>query len=161
LAQHAVSLRHRLYVSAALALFLGGAKQQETAMDAINEKLTKHWKDVGNLVLGLWLLISPWVLSYAAKPKPAWNAHIVGVIIALVALAAFFHAWDEWVNTALALWLIISPHLLDYTTMTLVVWNQVVVGVLVGILAWTAATESSGLSAAAGKAWAVPVSNTF
>ena len=113
-------------------------------MDTFNEKLTKQWKDVGNLVLGVWLVISPWVLSYAAEPRPAWNAHIVGVIIAVAALAALisFHAWEEWVNTALAVWLLISPYLLGFTTMTQAVWNQVIVGVLVGVLAiWTAATE--------------------
>jgi SPW repeat len=119
-------------------------------MDTFNEKLTKQWKDVGNLVLGLWLLISPWVLAYAAEPRPAWNAHIVSVIIAVAAVAALisFHAWEEWANTALALWLIISPYLLGFTTMTQAVWNQVIVGVLVGILAiWTAATEGGRLRA--------------
>jgi hypothetical protein len=56
-------------------------------MEGLNEKLIRHWKDVGNVMLGAWLSISPWVLSYAGELRPAWNAHVVGVIIAVAALA--------------------------------------------------------------------------
>lgn len=119
-------------------------------MATFNEKLTLQWKDAANLVLGLWLAISPWALSYAGEPKPAWNAHIVGVIIAVAALAALiaFQKWEEWVNTALAAWLIVSPYLLGFTALTYALWNQLIVGVLVGALAiWTAVTASgSGLT---------------
>jgi SPW repeat-containing protein len=51
-------------------------------MTTLNEKLTTQWKDVGSLVLGVWLALSPWALSYASQPTPAWNAHAVGVIFA-------------------------------------------------------------------------------
>ena len=121
-------------------------------MATFNEKLTMQWKDVGNLVLGLWLGISPWALSYAGEVKPAWNAHIVGVIIALASLVALiaFQKWEEWVNAALAAWLIVSPYLLGFSTLTYALWNQLIVGVLVGILAiWAAVTasETGGLTA--------------
>jgi hypothetical protein len=111
----------------------------------LNEKLTTQWKDAGNLLLGIWLAISPWVLSYATQATPAWNAHAVGVIIAVAALAALvaFHAWEEWVNAALAAWLIISPYALGFSGLTAAFWNQLIVGVLVGALAiWAAVTAS-------------------
>jgi hypothetical protein len=120
-------------------------------MATFSENLTLQWKDAANLVLGLWLAISPWALSYAGEPKPAWNAYIVGVIIAVAALAALiaFQKWEEWVNAALAAWLIVSPYLLGFTALTYALWNQLIVGVLVGVLAiWTAVTASeSGLTA--------------
>jgi SPW repeat len=50
-------------------------------MDTFNQKLSSQWKDTANLVLGLWLAVSPWALSYAGGTTPAWNAHIAGVII--------------------------------------------------------------------------------
>jgi SPW repeat len=121
--------------------------KRKVAMATLNEKLTLQWKDAANLVLGLWLAISPWALFYAGEPGAAWNAHTVGVIIAVAALAALiaFQTWEEWVNTALAAWLIVSPYLLGFTALSDALWNQLIVGVLVGVLAiWTAATASEG-----------------
>ena len=57
-------------------------------MSTINAKLAPRWKDAANGVLGLWLAASPWMLSYASEAVPAWNAHVVGVTIAIAAIAA-------------------------------------------------------------------------
>ena len=120
-------------------------------MTALYDRLTAHWRDVANLVLGLWLVISPWALSYTMAAVPTWNAIIVGVIIAVAAIAAIvaFHTWEEWVNIALAVWLIASPFALDYASHATVLWNQLIVGVLVGLLAlWTVlTTPETGITA--------------
>lgn len=119
-------------------------------MTTFNDRLATHWRDAANLILGLWLAISPWALSYMTEPRPAWNALIVGVIIAVAAAAALiaFHRWEEWVNVALAAWLIVSPFALEFAAHTTVMWNHIVVGVLVGILAlWTViATPEEGIT---------------
>jgi hypothetical protein len=120
-------------------------------MSTLIDRLTAHWRDVANLILGLWLVISPWVLSYATETIPTGNAFIVGVIIAVAAAAALiaFHTWEEWVNVALGAWLIVSPFVLDYASHATVLWNQIIVGVLVGLLAlWTAlTTPETGITA--------------
>jgi hypothetical protein len=120
-------------------------------MPALGDRFTTHWRDVVNLILGLWLVISPWALAYMMETIPMWNAIIVGVIIAVAAIAALvaFHKWEEWANVALAVWLIVSPFALGYASHTTVLWNQLIVGALVGILAlWTAlTTPESGVSA--------------
>ncbi|HZP98192.1 MAG TPA: SPW repeat protein [Reyranella sp.] len=116
-------------------------------MTDIAKKLNDQWQDTANLVLGIWLLISPWLLGYAAESKPAWNAHTVGVIVAVAAVAALiaFQKWEEWVNVALAAWLIVSPYLLGFASLQVALWNQFVVGVLVGLLAiWAAVTLPGG-----------------
>jgi hypothetical protein len=123
------------------------AVTQEVAMTTLNEKLTTQWKHVGNLMLGVWLALSPWALSYASQSTPAWNAHTVGVVIAVAALAALvtFQAWEEWVNAALAAWLIVSPYVLGFSGVVSAFWNQLIVGLLVGALAiWAAVTASDG-----------------
>ena len=61
-------------------------------MSIVNDNLGAQWKDGGNLVLGLWLAVSPWALSYAFEATPAWNAHIVGVVIAVTALQRWWHS---------------------------------------------------------------------
>ena len=51
----------------------------------------KHWQDPVNLVLGLWMIVSPWVLAYQAEPRPMWNSVIVGILIAAAAVYALPH----------------------------------------------------------------------
>ncbi len=113
-------------------------------MPMFKDKLAPHqWTDGANLILGVWLLISPWILSYVLGSVPAWNAHIVGIVVGVAALAALvaFHKWEEWVNVVLGVWLIVSPFLLGYAMLANALWNQIIVGVLIGILAlWTAVT---------------------
>jgi hypothetical protein len=113
-------------------------------MNKAMEKLTNQWQDTLNLVLGLWLIISPWVLAYTAQTTAAWTAHAVGVVILVMAALALyaFHTWEEWINVALAAWLIVSPWLLGYSAVQAATWNQIVVGLAVGVLAlWSAAVE--------------------
>ncbi len=40
------------------------------------------WLSWVNLVVGLWLIIAPFVLDYAAFPAPVWNDILVGILIA-------------------------------------------------------------------------------
>ena len=110
-------------------------------MMSLSDRLATHWRDAANLIIGLWLAISPWALSYAVHAVPTWNALIVGVIIAVAAAGALvaFHKWEEWINVALAAWLIVSAFVPEFASTSTVLWNQLVVGGLVGILAlWTA-----------------------
>ena len=116
-------------------------------MATFNDKMTHQWRDAANLVLGIWLAISPTALAYMTDTTPALNAVVVGIVIAVAAAAALisFHMWEEWVNVALAAWLIVSPFVLDYTTHANAMWNQIVVGLLVGGLAlWTSLTSPKG-----------------
>ena len=66
-------------------------------MMSLSDRLATHWRDAANLIIGLWLAISPWALSYAMHAVPTWNALIVGVIIAVAAAGALvaFHKWEE------------------------------------------------------------------
>ena len=46
----------------------------------------RAWEEWTNLVLGVWLVISPWVLDFSAMYTAMWNAVIVGLAVALLAL---------------------------------------------------------------------------
>ena len=39
-----------------------------------------------NFLLGIWLVISPWVFGYAMRPRMVWNDVILGVIVGVLAL---------------------------------------------------------------------------
>ena len=104
----------------------------------------KHWEDPLNLVLGLWMLVSPWLLDHVANAGATWNAVIVGAIIALAALIALFQvrAWEEWTNVVLGVWLAISPWILGFSGLTAAMWNALIVGIVVAVLAlWTLGTD--------------------
>jgi hypothetical protein len=104
----------------------------------------KHWQDPVNLVLGLWMLVSPWVLAYQAETNPTWNAVALGILIAASALVALFRvmAWEEWVNLAFGVWLVTSPWVLGFAGLAVAMWNAVIVGVVVAALAlWALGTD--------------------
>jgi hypothetical protein len=110
-------------------------------MITANDQLGHPWRDAANLILGIWLALSPTVLAYVDEDIPALNSTVVGVIIALLATAALlkFARWEEWLNVALGAWLIVSPFVLGYATHTETLANQIMVGLLVCCLAlWSA-----------------------
>lgn len=42
------------------------------------------------LILGLWVLISPWILGFAGLGTALWNNVIMGVLLAIFALWSLF-----------------------------------------------------------------------
>lgn len=104
----------------------------------------KHWQDPLSLILGLWLLVSPWVVQYANETVPMGNAVVVGILVAAVACYALFRvmAWQEWVNAALGIWLLASPWVLGFSGLATAMWNAVIVGAVIALLAlWTLGTD--------------------
>ena len=104
----------------------------------------KHWQDPVNLVLGVWMIVSPWVLRYQAETTPTGNAVILGVLIAIAALIALFRvmAWEEWVNVAFGVWLLVSPWILGFSGIAAAMTNAVIVGIVVAALAlWALGTD--------------------
>ena len=47
----------------------------------------RKWQDWANLVLGLWLVLSPWILGFSGTSSAAWNAVILGLLVGLLALS--------------------------------------------------------------------------
>lgn len=97
----------------------------------------KRWQDWVNLILGVWLFVSPWILAYAMQDAAAWNAYILGAaIVVFAAIAAYMpKAWEEMINTLLGVWLVLSPYVLGFAAQTMIAVHTVVVGVLVTVFA--------------------------
>jgi hypothetical protein len=109
---------------------------------------TNRWQDWVNLLLAIWLFISPWVLHFypgasSSMPQAAWNAWILGIVIGVFSIAALVKArpWEEWVNLIAGAWVFISPWVLGYASTPQALWNALVIGALVFILAiWDLST---------------------
>lgn len=99
------------------------------------------WQDGVTFILGLWLIVSPWILGFTATVAAFWNAIVLGIAIAAFSLAAFvwYREWEEWIDGALGLWLVISPWVLGFAAAAYAAMvNFVVVGLIaMGMAAWS------------------------
>ena len=93
-----------------------------------------NWQDWLDMVLGLWLVVSPWILDFADDdPAATRNAVIVGIAIAVLSALTFlaYHVIEEWIDVILGFWLIVSPWLLSSAGDAIVVADFVIVGAIV------------------------------
>jgi len=99
-----------------------------------------EWKnervcDVLNLILGGFLVVSPWIFGFASGAQTQ-NAMISGLIIAVLSIAALtaFAQWEEWLNLAVGFWVLISPWVLGFSGTT-AMRVCVIVGLIVAVIA--------------------------
>lgn len=103
-----------------------------------------------NILLGIWLLVSPWVFGYQPAGSAAiWNSVIVGALIAILAAGNCFSRHTRtglnWINVLLALWTMISPLVFGYTANIGGLRDNLVLGILV---AWSAICSDDAMIAA-------------
>jgi hypothetical protein len=113
-------------------------------------RFSPYWQDVLNFLLGVGLFISPWALGFASEQTAAWNAHVFGAVIAVIALAAMFafHDWEEWISAALGAWVIAAPWVLGFSTHGTALMAHVLIGIATLVLAlWSSAEHGTGLPA--------------
>jgi SPW repeat len=99
-----------------------------------------------NLVLGAWLIASPWIFGYYASAGPlsagTWNSVVVGALILVIGLTRVVSLVGPGlarVNVVLGLWTIASPWIFGYAAGEPAMWNSIVVGIVITLLAlWSA-----------------------
>jgi hypothetical protein len=102
-----------------------------------------------DVLAGIWLLISPFVLGFTAHTAMVNNV-IFGIIIGILALIRFFAVsrdtiWLSWLNAVLGLWVLVSPWFLRFGTYRTAATNNVIMGIIVIILAcWSAIANTPG-----------------
>ena len=107
----------------------------------------RRWQDWLNLLIGIWLFISPWVIGFATTDYHAsWNAWILGVAIVVFSAIAVSmpKAWEEVINILLGIWMVISSWVLGVATRAAET-NAVIVGLLVILFAAWAMAMTRGL----------------
>jgi hypothetical protein len=69
-----------------------------------------RWSQIPLLVLGLWLIVSPFSLGFRSVPM-IWNDIISGILVTVLAMIAFStkRVWAAWANTFVGLWLAFAP----------------------------------------------------
>ena len=101
------------------------------------------WQDWLSLVLGIWLIVSAWVIGRGAGNALISNAYIMGLALAAFAIMALvaFQLWEEWVTLVLGAWLLVSPWFLGFNAGSVLTWNTVLIGIVVTVCAAWAITE--------------------
>ncbi len=51
-----------------------------------------EWEEWINLVVGIWVIVSPWLVGFSANATVAWVHYAVGVIVAAVAAIRLWFA---------------------------------------------------------------------
>lgn len=104
----------------------------------------RRWQDQLILVLGLWLIVSPWAFAYPNGSVQMLNAYISGLIIAVLAAFDLYktYFWAVVVNLLIGIWVAVSPWVLRVADQRTVMWNELIVGIAVVVLAlWELRTD--------------------
>ncbi len=90
-----------------------------------------------NILLGIWVIVSPFALAFGLFPRALWNNVATGaaiVILGIIRAGVPQQSGWSWANAILGIWLIISPFVLAFA-MPIALWNNVILGILVAIVA--------------------------
>jgi SPW repeat-containing protein len=87
-----------------------------------------------NVVLGVWLIIAPWVLGYV-DPTAETQDVVVGILITVISVwalsTAVTNAGAAWAQLGLAVWLFIGPWVLGYANASPAFTNDLIVSILI------------------------------
>jgi hypothetical protein len=110
----------------------------------VRMKRMKHWQDVVSVLVGVWLIASPWVLGIHGNLAAVGNCVAIGAVLVSFAMVSLFvpEPWEEWSEMVLGLWLIASPWILEYTALRVAVQNSLISGGVIVVLAlWVVSTD--------------------
>lgn len=106
----------------------------------------RRWQDVAMLVLGVWLILAPFILRYGDYTGMiAVTSYVFGVAVAIFAISALIkpQMWEEWVNLGLGALLFIAPFVLGFSNASVPTANHLIVGLLIaGDAAWVMSLPS-------------------
>jgi hypothetical protein len=74
----------------------------------------RHWQDIASLLVGMWLVISPFVLGFTGAA--AWITVVLGLCVVLFAVEGFIipSYLEEWGEIFLGLALLAAPWTVGY-----------------------------------------------
>jgi len=105
------------------------------------KNITRRTEDTAiyavNAIVGICLLLSPWVLGYAELASAAWSTWLTGAAMTLVSLGALItlSEWEAWVNMLLGAWAVVAPWILGFSTTAAAAYTHVIAGLIVIALA--------------------------
>ena len=96
--------------------------------------MSKRSQDWLYVVLGCWLVVSPWVLGEALNKIAASNSIGIGAVLVVfnvISISSMFGVGQVIFNIVLGCWLILSPYPLDFVMDKAPTVNVITVGALI------------------------------
>jgi hypothetical protein len=115
--------------------------QRKICAEEVSIMRIQHWQDAASLLLGVWLVLSPFALGFAGAAT--WITIVLGLFVILFALEGFVipSYLEEWGEILLGLALLAAPWAVGYEPASATV-NSVVTGLLVILFAaWELAAD--------------------
>ena len=106
-------------------------------MAALKKLAHREWQDWVGVVLGVLILVSPFMVDERVSGLVTLNAVLLGLIVTIMSQFEIFGptTWEEVVNGACGLWLLASPIVFRYVGGGQLRFWHFVLGALVVILA--------------------------
>ncbi|WP_181919640.1 SPW repeat protein [Alkalilimnicola ehrlichii] len=96
-----------------------------------------RWQDWMNPLVGLWLVVAPYILAYedGYGGVSAWNSYVVGAALIAIPLLGLVRPLPrrEWIVLLLGIWLLISPLVLGFFGLVFATSNTMLCGLVVTI----------------------------
>ena len=122
-------------------------RTQEHIMDIHQHAARARSASGVNVLLGCWLIASPWIFGYTFNASGFWNSIVAGALIAILAAGRFSSprssTASSWINLLLGLWTIASPWIYGYAANRAAMWNCIAVGIVVAALASWSGRETA------------------
>ena len=101
----------------------------------------QHWQDAASLLVGVWLVLSPFALGFSGAAAGMTIALGLGVI--LFAVEAFFirSYLEEWGELLLGLALLLAPWAVGYETSSAMVSSALAVILVIVLAGWELLTD--------------------
>lgn len=96
-----------------------------------------------NVILGAWLIISPFILNYTSSAA-RWDQVIIGIAVVVLAGIRTFMPSQRWLSSLVGLaglWAIIAPFILSYDR-SVAYWNQIIIGAVIALVAFVNSSMS-------------------
>ena len=90
-------------------------------------------------ILGLLLIVAPFILSFSGSPVALWSSFILGAVVLVMSvikgIAQDTSDWEYWVAGIVGLLAIVAPFILGFSALSIALWTSIVLGVVIAILA--------------------------
>lgn len=101
-----------------------------------------------DILVGIWLIVSPFLLGYSGNSTALWNDIITGAAVIIFSATQTAGAsrrvtWPSWVNLLIGIWLVLAPFALGYSAATVAMWNEIISGIIIIALAAFAAFNAT------------------
>ncbi len=108
-----------------------------------------RWQDWTAVLLGAWLMVSPWELGFTLEHAAMANACAVGALLVLFNVmsgARLMEQGQEIVNILAGFWLILSPYSLNFAAERTLQMDAMGIGIAIVCLAFWQIFDASKLA---------------